>query len=144
MRFVLILTVLCTFSLSNAQNKQETRGPENGTLLIVGGAASDFFYEKFMDLIGGPDEPIVVIPTAASSEEFSEEFLDNYRSSYEKRGFTNAIRADDPETFFAFQSASSLVILIFIALLTLQPSLAAGHKAGRVYVLSGVASAKKR
>ena len=89
MRFVLILTLLCTCSLSNAQNKRETRGPENGTLLIVGGAASDFFYEKFMDLIGGPDEPIVVIPTAASSEEFSEEFLDNYRSSYEKRGFTN-------------------------------------------------------
>ena len=41
--------------------------------------------------------------------------------------------------FFAFQSASSLVILIFIALLTLQPSLAAGYKAGLALILGNLA-----
>jgi hypothetical protein len=46
--------------------------------------------------------------------------------------------------FFAFQSASSLIILIFIALLALQPSLAAGYKAGAALIvgnlIGGIAS----
>ena len=41
--------------------------------------------------------------------------------------------------FFAFQSASSLVILVFIALLTLQPSLAAGYKAGLALIVGNLA-----
>jgi len=41
--------------------------------------------------------------------------------------------------FFAFQSASSLVILVFIALLTLQPSLAAGRKAGLALIVGNLA-----
>jgi len=41
--------------------------------------------------------------------------------------------------FFAFQSASSLIILIFIALLTLQPSLAAGYKAGLALIVGNLA-----
>ena len=68
------LILLFTFSsnTSNAQSnidsqKAETVGPENGTLLIIGGGASDMFYTKFMALVGGKDAPIVVIPTAASS-----------------------------------------------------------------------------
>ena len=67
----------------------ESKGPENGTLLIIGGAAKDMFYTKFMELIGGPDVPIVVIPTAISSDTLSEEFLNNYKQSYIDRGFTN-------------------------------------------------------
>lgn len=67
----------------------EVMTPQNGTLFIIGGAAQDIFYQKFMELVGGPDAPIVVIPTAASSDDFTQEYLDNYKASYERRGFTN-------------------------------------------------------
>ncbi len=65
-----------------------TVGPENGTLLIIGGAAKEIFYEKFMELIGGPDKPIVVIPTAASSVDLTQEYLDRFKKSFTDRGFT--------------------------------------------------------
>ena len=46
--------------------------------------------------------------------------------------------------FFAYQNASSLIILIFIAILTLQPSLSAGYKAGIALIvgnlIGGIAS----
>ena len=66
-----------------------TRGPEKGTLLVIGGGASDIFYEKFMDLVGGADAPIVVIPTAVTSDILSAENLENFRNSFVKRGFSN-------------------------------------------------------
>ena len=71
------------------KEKKESLGPKNGTLLIIGGAAQDIFYKKFMDLIGGPDKPIVVIPTATSSEDYSAEYLENFKESFIKKGFNN-------------------------------------------------------
>lgn len=86
----------------------ETIGPENGTLLIIGGAASDLFYTKFMELVGGPEVPIVIIPTAMSSNVFTEEFLERYKKSFANRGFKNVtvLHTRDPkesnsETFIA-------------------------------------------
>jgi cyanophycinase len=70
-------------------NKSESRGPENGTLLIIGGGVSDEIWNKFMELMGGADEHLVVIPTATSSETLDDKFLDNYKSSFIKRGFNN-------------------------------------------------------
>jgi len=67
----------------------KTEGPEKGTLLIIGGSAKDIFFDKFMELVGGPNEPIVVIPTAVSSREFDEKFLKSYQERYLKRGFKN-------------------------------------------------------
>ena len=74
---------------TNITQNTETLGPENGTLLIIGGAASGMFYDKFMELIGGADAPIVIIPTAVSSNELDQEFLDRYKQRYLDRGFTN-------------------------------------------------------
>lgn len=65
----------------------ESHGPVKGTLLIIGGNASEIFYEKFMDLAGGPDAPIVVIPTAMTSEVLSPEDLEEFRNSFIRRGF---------------------------------------------------------
>ncbi|KAI0381611.1 hypothetical protein F5Y04DRAFT_254951 [Hypomontagnella monticulosa] len=43
-------------------------GPENGTLVIIGGnAQDDAIYQRIIDLAGGPDAPIVTIPTAEGS-----------------------------------------------------------------------------
>lgn len=45
----------------------ETLGPPQGTLLIVGGAAVDSIYHDFLDLVGDRSAPIVVIPTASTT-----------------------------------------------------------------------------
>lgn len=76
-------------TISGASGEIETHGPQNGTLLVIGGAASDFFYEKFKELTGGPDAPIVFIPTATTSDVLEEKDLEEFRKSYLEKGFTN-------------------------------------------------------
>jgi cyanophycinase len=46
-------------------------GPSNGALVIVGGAMRDpAIFERFLELAGGPDSPVVVIPTAGEEETY--------------------------------------------------------------------------
>ena len=46
-------------------------GPANGSLVVVGGAMQDLgIVRRFIDLAGGPDAPIVVIPTAGGAAEY--------------------------------------------------------------------------
>ncbi len=46
-------------------------GPANGSLVVVGGAMRDpDIVRRFVDLAGGPDAPIVVIPTAGGAAEY--------------------------------------------------------------------------
>jgi cyanophycinase len=46
-------------------------GPANGHLVIVGGAMKDpAIVERFIELAGGPEVPIVVIPTAGGNEHY--------------------------------------------------------------------------
>ncbi len=48
-------------------------GPSNGSLVIVGGAMRDpAIIEQFLNLAGGPDAPIVVIPTAGRAEHYGQ------------------------------------------------------------------------
>ncbi len=48
-------------------------GPPNGALVIVGGAMRDqAIVERFLNLAGGPDAPIVVIPTAGGGDEYDQ------------------------------------------------------------------------
>jgi cyanophycinase len=48
-------------------------GPENGSLVVVGGAMqSAEIYERFIQLAGGPDAHIVLVPTAGGGEEYDE------------------------------------------------------------------------
>lgn len=96
LRFLLSLMILCIGSIhqidaqaSSKHQNTETLGPENGTLLIIGGSASDMFYTKFMELVGGSDEPIVVIPTAASSNVLSEAYLARFKKRFTDVGFKN-------------------------------------------------------
>ncbi|KAI1651250.1 uncharacterized protein F4817DRAFT_325607 [Daldinia loculata] len=49
-------------------------GPENGTLVIIGGnAQDDAIYQRIIDLAGGPDAPIVTIPTAEGSDTYDDD-----------------------------------------------------------------------
>lgn len=46
-------------------------GPANGSLVVVGGAMQDLgIVRRFIDLAGGADAPIVVIPTAGGAAEY--------------------------------------------------------------------------
>lgn len=48
-------------------------GPARGSLVIVGGALRDqTIIERFLDLAGGPDVPIVVIPTAGVGDNYDQ------------------------------------------------------------------------
>lgn len=50
-------------------------GPEHGTLVVVGGAmASEEIYRRFIDLAGGPNASIVLIPTAAGDDEYDDSY----------------------------------------------------------------------
>ncbi len=84
---------------SNNLKANETIGPEKGTLIITGDGIYGIFKEKFLELIGGADAPIIVIPTAGSSEGLTAEFLDNYKQRYIKSGFNNVtvIHTRNPE-----------------------------------------------
>lgn len=51
-------------------------GPKNGSLVIVGGAMRDpAIIDRFIDLAGGPEEPIVVIPTAGGRNNYDQYWL---------------------------------------------------------------------
>ena len=56
-----LLFVSC--ALATAQDV----GPSQGALVIVGGAMKDpAIMERFIELAGGPEAPIVIIPTAGA------------------------------------------------------------------------------
>ena len=70
-----LVSMICMLSCA-AQNGSElpiTSGPEAGKLLIAGGGhLSDEIILKFIELAGGNDAPIVVIPTAGESENYDQ------------------------------------------------------------------------
>lgn len=84
---------------SKNQKSNETIGPEKGTLIITGDGIYGVFKDKFLELIGGADAPIIVIPTAGSSEVLSVEFLEKYKQRFIKSGFNNVtvLHTRDPE-----------------------------------------------
>ena len=64
----LLLTGL-TLAVPTVAAAQE--GPEKGSLVIVGGALRDeAILERFISLAGGPDAPIVIIPTAGGEDDY--------------------------------------------------------------------------
>lgn len=74
--FVALLLIGCA-------GGQPQYGPPNGTLFIVGGAASIENYQMFVDLAGGPDAKIVVVPTAGGRETYdAEQITRRWRERY--------------------------------------------------------------
>jgi cyanophycinase len=60
-------------SLTAASLFAQEVGPSNGSLVIVGGALRDAsIIERFIDLAGGPDAPIIVVPTAGTEDRYDE------------------------------------------------------------------------
>ena len=86
---ILCLNLVFAAGIVFAQKKVRTavvKGPEKGTLLIVGGGRmSDQLVERFIALAGGKDAPIVVIPTALGAESYDERRM----AFLKRRGATN-------------------------------------------------------
>ena len=84
----LFLIVSCnTVSEQEPVDTGNTFGPEKGSLVIVGGAMRDtLIIDRFIELAGGPDAPIVIIPTASGSEEIDKERTSRFLTS---RGASN-------------------------------------------------------
>jgi cyanophycinase len=75
----LILLPLCLIALPAPA--QEV-GPAKGALVVVGGALSDpLIVQRFIELAGGPEAPIVVIPTAGEADHYDRSYrrLDLFR-----------------------------------------------------------------
>ena len=53
------------FSQEGQKGNPVSTGPKNGTLIIAGGAAIEPILERFIELAGGNDAPIVYVPTAS-------------------------------------------------------------------------------
>lgn len=66
-----LLSLFLIMSLSMDVSWAQSSGPEKGYLVIAGGAVRDSeIFEKFVDLAGGLDAPIVIIPTAGTSDDY--------------------------------------------------------------------------
>lgn len=67
-----IITISLFIIIASGLQAQDF-GPANGSLVIVGGALKDqIIIERFLDLAGGPDVPIVVIPTAGGGDQYDQ------------------------------------------------------------------------
>jgi cyanophycinase len=108
-RFVLIVTLLfvlaAAFAGRPAAQEVPEYGPAKGTLVIVGGGNTDGtgIMEKFIQLAGGQDAKIVVVPTAGGNKnpdgtlhEYKEETV---IASWLKRGCKNVkmLHTADPK-----------------------------------------------
>src|SRR5437016_3862121 len=50
-------------------------GPKHGTLVVSGGAEKPgIVLERFIALAGGPDAPIIVIPTSGNEENYDQSY----------------------------------------------------------------------
>ncbi|MDX1476962.1 MAG: cyanophycinase [Saprospiraceae bacterium] len=81
---ILLLVWWCATSFA----QPVTSGPEAGTLIIIGGAARDtVFVNTFMRMAGGPDAPIVVIPTAQEQPGGANGDLERVGDYFREHGF---------------------------------------------------------
>ncbi len=82
--YVSLLLLLITIRSVAQQNTASTTGPEKGSLLIVGGGklGADI-WARFIELAGGSNANIIVIPTAGEDsaintvKSFEKELLQN-------------------------------------------------------------------
>jgi cyanophycinase len=101
---LLLLIALTAFGQSPAPETPEY-GPAKGTLVIVGGGptANTGIMEKFIELAGGPNAKIVVVPTAGGNKTPTGEIKtykeEDVLASWKKRGATNVrmLHTHDPK-----------------------------------------------
>ena len=84
----LILTLTLLWTLPFAAFSQEV-GPARGALVVSGGGeTTSHIIDRFIELAGGPDAPIVVVPTSGREDEDYHEFCPCLRP-WREAGATN-------------------------------------------------------
>ena len=68
---VWFITLLVYYLIAHQQPSQV--GPDNGSLLLVGGGVTPEIGRQFIALAGGVEVPMVVIPTAGGATEYSQQ-----------------------------------------------------------------------
>lgn len=99
--FLLVFVTISFFIFNpscaqSPSNVGVVNGPEKGSLFIVGGGRlSDDLLQKFIELAGGNDAPIVIIPTAGGRDNYDDFNADFFK----KQGATNiqVIHTRDPK-----------------------------------------------
>lgn len=87
MRRILIPVILSalpygTHALAQVQQPSTTSGPEHGALVLVGGGANrPVFIKRFVELAGGRDARIVLIPTSLGDNRLTPEGIEQLRTS---------------------------------------------------------------
>ena len=98
----LILSLLATGVAVGQNSPVFTTGPEGGHLIIAGGNLRDTsVFNLFIRLAGGPDSPVVIIPTAADDGFFeSDSAMIRLQNRYNSLGFKNItiLHTRDPQT----------------------------------------------
>jgi len=83
--FLIALTASLNIHSQNQDSIYLSTGPENGSLVVVGGGfIPDNIFDKFIELAGGVDAHLVVIPTASEEPDLTAE-----QEFWEGRGFIN-------------------------------------------------------
>lgn len=91
-KFIPIILLISIIGCNKPEKpKLYTTGPVKGSLVIAGGGIKDTaIMNRFIDLSGGVESPVVVIVTASEDDDFKDPgFLDKTKSSFEKYGFKN-------------------------------------------------------
>lgn len=79
-RFVLALVPLLALAAPTTSRAQTTApppvvGPAHGALVVVGGNLHDpAIYKRFIELAGGPDQLIVIVPTAGGAPSYDQTY----------------------------------------------------------------------
>ena len=108
-----LAVLLFVFGLS-AQTPEY--GPEKGTLVIQGGGAAEGtgIYETFINLAGGPDAKIIIVPTAGGNRGQDGKLIvyeeDKIVALWRKLGLTNVhmLHTADPKVADTEAFASTL------------------------------------
>ncbi len=93
-----VLLLLLLLLLPAGPTGAQEVGPPNGSLVVVGGAMRDpAILERFIRLAGGPQAPIVVIPTAGGGEDY-DEFYGGLGMFHDLGAFNlTVLHTNDPE-----------------------------------------------
>ena len=74
---IFLILIMNFFTLCGQDTKTQdfSSGPANGTLIIIGGGdISESLNKKIMEISGGLQIPIVIIPTADGRENYDQNF----------------------------------------------------------------------
>src|SRR5215467_5753630 len=73
-RRIVMLSFLSLLYLGGILYGQDI-GPKHGTLVVSGGADKPgIILERFVQLAGGPDAPIIIIPTSGNADEYDQSY----------------------------------------------------------------------